>query len=600
MSEIERAVRSAGRRLLLIDVIRRLVLTVSAAIAALILARIIDRLFAMDLPWAPMAGGAAALALVGAMAWAVVSRISRLEAAVRLDEAAGLREAISTALTLERDKDPWSKAVLEHARARAARLNVRAHMPIARPPHASLPIYLLLGLIVVWFTVPEFDLAGRRAQQVAQQTKQAELVQVKADIKAQNKKLEELLAKAAVEVKNEAGDADSPGASDPAAPLPQDLQRVQVKKLTSLADQLEAMRDGEKARKFRAMNEALRRLRQPGAGPMDEFARNLAQGNFTQAKAELDELAKKFADAATTEGERQQAKQQAADLAKQLEKIAERTDSLSKQLEQAGFNADQAKKLASNPEALRQALQNMDALSMPQKEGLINLAEQMASTSSQMQNMSEALSKMGEQMSESGMSAEGMQAMQQLAGQLSDSEMAQMEMANLEAALAECKAQLAEMGQCLGNGEGQGGSGMGEGEGGGNGQQQAQGKGAGSGQGSSGNSPGQGNGLGPRPQEAQFALEKTKANVSTRQGPIIGSRLVFGEQIRGESRAEFSAAVATAAQNATEAMESLAVPRELHGSVKWYFGSLDTKGKTPDAAPASAPPATPATDATKK
>ena len=84
-------------------------------------------------------------------------------------------------------------------------------------------------------------------------------------------------------------------------------------------------------------------------------------------------------------------------------------------------------------------------------------------------------------------------------------------------------------------------------------------------------------------------VDKMKANNKNGNGPIIGSRLVYGDQVRGESQAEYSAAVEAAAKAATEAIDTMQVPKELQGSVKHYFGTLETKTKAQPAATPSDP-----------
>jgi hypothetical protein len=85
---------------------------------------------------------------------------------------------------------------------------------------------------------------------------------------------------------------------------------------------------------------------------------------------------------------------------------------------------------------------------------------------------------------------------------------------------------------------------------------------------------------------ADFRTEKRKADVATGKGPIISSRLVYGEQVKGESLAQFSDAVESGEKAATDAIESKQIPREYHEAVKHYFGSLGKKtGRKPAAAP---------------
>ena len=110
--------------------------------------------------------------------------------------------------------------------------------------------------------------------------------------------------------------------------------------------------------------------------------------------------------------------------------------------------------------------------------------------------------------------------------------------------------------------------------------------------------PGQANGGGSKEQTADESWEKRKVRGALGQGPTIGTTLIEGESIKGESTARFQSAVEAATQQANEAMETNAIPREYHEAVKHYFGRLAAKtkaeqGQVPVGTP-SAPPATPA------
>ena len=90
---------------------------------------------------------------------------------------------------------------------------------------------------------------------------------------------------------------------------------------------------------------------------------------------------------------------------------------------------------------------------------------------------------------------------------------------------------------------------------------------------------GQGNGASPDAKETSVTFNNTKANVNTQQGPIIGSRMVYEGQIRGESRVEFAQSAEAAAANASDAIESMRVPREYEAAVMKYFGALREKAE---------------------
>ena len=164
------------------------------------------------------------------------------------------------------------------------------------------------------------------------------------------------------------------------------------------------------------------------------------------------------------------------------------------------------------------------------------------------------------------------------------------DMENLQAAMDEAKSQLAQLSsQCKGGGA----PGEGECEGSGKLGQWREGESNKKGKGSGGPGQSQG-GISPEAQASDYQFEKKKANVNTTAGPIISSRLVQGDQIRGESVAEFSEAIEQGEATAAEGIDSMRIPREMEGAVKTYFGNL--KKKAEQAKPATNPAPVPAPD----
>jgi hypothetical protein len=94
-------------------------------------------------------------------------------------------------------------------------------------------------------------------------------------------------------------------------------------------------------------------------------------------------------------------------------------------------------------------------------------------------------------------------------------------------------------------------------------------------QGGGSGGPGRGNGPSIAAQQEDYILRKEKANVTNQGGPIIGSTVVYGAQVRGEASARFGEAVDASAAVAAEAIETMRVPREYHDAVRHYFGRLD-------------------------
>ncbi|MBZ0171930.1 MAG: hypothetical protein K8E66_06085, partial [Phycisphaerales bacterium] len=84
-----------------------------------------------------------------------------------------------------------------------------------------------------------------------------------------------------------------------------------------------------------------------------------------------------------------------------------------------------------------------------------------------------------------------------------------------------------------------------------------------------------------------YILKNEKTDVQNLGGPIIGSTLVYGAQVKGEAVAQFGEAVGASSAVAAEACESMQVPREYHGPVMHYFGRLEALAKQGDAGPAA-------------
>lgn len=587
MNEINRVLRQAAWRLFLIDLIRKGVFTLSAAVVALIVALLLERILGLAVPWGQAIGVAGALAAAGALAWSLIALRRGLAVARELDERADLRESLSTALCVAGERDGWSEAVVETARQRAASVQVRRAIPLEAPRAWPAPFALALSMAIVWWSLPHWDVLGLFAEREQEEQAEREIVQVKDEVQQAEQKIEDLLAKAKVP-EDAAKGTDQADAPEPQTP--DEIRRAAIKKLTNVQDRLNELKGGEKSQKFDALKQMMRELKQPGPGPLNELTKAMAKGDFQAAKEKLDELAQQLANGDLSPEQKEQLKEQLQKLSEQLDKLAENRKSLEQKLQQAGMSPEEAKKAAADPEALKQAMEQLKNLTPEQKQQLADMAKAMAEACQQCENMGEAMGKMAKGMGEQGMSQEGMEGMNALRGQLSDAEMLAQEMDAMDAALSETMSQLAKLGgQC------EGGNMAGLGQFGEMrispwraGETQSQGNGSGS--------PGRGWGPSPEAEETDIAIEKRSSPMKLGQGPIIGSRLVQGDAIRGEAVTEFSEAVQASSQAASEALETMQIQREYHPAVKHYFGRLEAKtraaqGGAPAAEPAPAEPA---------
>lgn len=581
---IDRVLSAAGRRLLVVDLLATSAVTLTAALVLVTLLRGAHKLIAFELPfgWGWVLGGAVVAALVAAVVWSVVRRKRGVDLAIEVDERAGLRESLSTAVTLSGRGDAWSRAVVQSADERARKVVVRDAVPVEAPRLWPMALGAALALAVVWFLPRQPIVLGGTAG--AGPEEEAELRQVMAETERQEEEIKALLARTNVAFdEDDAGEEGDPDAALLDARDPVQVRREALKKMTAWRDQLEEAQQGGEQAQFEQTLEQMRQLRDPGQGPMTEFGREMARGNFKDAKEALDRFLEDIDKGELTQEQKEQAKEQLKKLAEQMEKIAEQRQELVEQLQQAGMSEQQAQQAAQSAEGLQQALEGMQGMSDQQKQQMQQAAEAMDRASQATQGMASAMSQMAQNMNPQGMSPEGRQAAEQLADQLSQMEMSQQDMQAMQTAMQELDRQMQQLGQsmskpcegegceacangtCSGQGDGKNGlwrSGQSEGK-----------RGNGSG------GPGQGTGDGPEGEAVDFMLKNERADVQTKGGPIIGQTVVYGNQVIGESRATFGAAVEAGSAEAAEAIETRRVPRKHEKAVQHYFGRLEAAAR---------------------
>jgi chemotaxis protein histidine kinase CheA len=594
MNDIRRVLRAASWRLFLTGAAKWLVLGVMVVLAGAIVTRIIQQGTAWDVPWQAVAMWAPVGVLALALLLGLVTRPDRAATARRVDEGADLREALSTALWAQGQDDPWSRAAVESAAARARTVNVRQAVPVTAPRSWPWIMALAVALVIAWFVIPPFNLMGEREKNEAAQAKMRQVAMAQSQADEAKKKVEQIANKLNL-------DKDEPAPEAPTAPetpkTPEEIRLNAVRQLTAMKDKLDELKQSPAQQGLKAIQDKLQNLKTPGEGPLTELSKQLSLGNFDKASAELQKLAEKMANNAMSPEDRSKAQEQLKQLASQLAQAAQEKKELEKKLSQAGLDP----KLASDPKALSEALKKSENLTQEQKDQLQQQAQAQQQCQNACESMSQSMNQMAQSMSQQGMNQQAQQSMEQMADQLSQLEQMNQEMAAAQAAEGEVTQQLEALssfsesdksgmgacknglsGDCQGEKDGEWREGWNE--------SKTPGRARGG--------PGQANGGHPGAAEAAIDREKRKFKSPNQGGPIISSRLIEGEQIKGESKAEFAAAVVAADQAAAEAIDNNVIPREFHSAVKHYFGRLKTKADVKEAAPAapSGPSAAPAAE----
>ncbi len=582
MRHVDRLIRRASLRLWFSRLCHFTAWTVAGACGLVTLWRVIDLMITVPTDWAVLWIVALGMALVSGIGLAWWKRPNRMAVARFIDERAGLRESLSTALWTAHKQDDWSLAARCHADEIAEHVSISQVVP-TRPSW----VWTIAPILAVTFLglgfLPHADLLKVLETERIAEARQAEILQAHIEVRAAAADIEQALA----------GLQD--GASlledlqldvaDPEAKTPDEIRKAQIRSLTTLADRLTELEQQGSGETFKATSEQLRQLHQPRDAEMkqlDAMVRALQSGDMRAAIDAIEDLSRKIDSEGLTPEQRMHLANQLEDLARQLQDLSEANlQEMRDALERHGIDP----KLAENPEALEQAIQNAANLSPELKQALKKMAKAAQGACQQCNNMGEGMKNLSQAIRQGSNAGS---AFGQVAGQLSELELMQGEMDRMQAARAQILRQVESLaGQCRGGANGLPSfekwslaSVAGSGRRGAAGNSLPGGR--------EGGASGSGNNLVDQADPSQFATRRQQSSsLIAGDAPPIGSTMIEGEQIRGESRQQFAEVVRLSSRNAAEAIETLVVPREYHDAVKAYFGQLERRandesaGQTP-------------------
>ncbi len=322
-------------------------------------------------PWDAWVGvvvlaAAVAAGMVAAALWAMIRDRGSLDAAIEVDRRFGLKERVSSALALsgEERASGAGKALLDDAVRRVRRIDVGEHFALAPGRQLLLPLApAIIALVVVLFVHPTVD--GKQAQAslnpaIKKQIENSSDGLVR-KLKEQRKQAEQLKLKDAQDLFKRLEE----GTEDLADQTKGDRKEA-LKKLNDLAREINQRR--QELGGAERIQEKLDQLKNIDRGPADKFLQAVKQGDFQQAKEELQKLKDKIADGKLTDEERQQLANQLDQMQQKLQNLADAhrqaQEDLQKRIQQArqqGRN-DEASKLQEQLDQLRQQTQQMNQL----------------------------------------------------------------------------------------------------------------------------------------------------------------------------------------------------------------------------------------------
>jgi uncharacterized membrane protein (DUF485 family) len=285
--------------------------------------------------------GGGVISLILAAVFTYRARQTSDNVAIEIDKRFGLKERLSSAMTLgseDRESDA-GKALLHDAEDRAQTIDVRdkfRFQPDRRLALPLIPILLLIGIAFLPNAIPEITpeaLAEKRDKQ-----------QVEVAIKEMQKKIDK--QKKAL---TEKGLDD---AMENLNSLQRKLDDLDPEKLPNKKDALVKLNDIKKEIEDRqrelgdskALKESLNKLKDVGEGPAQKIAEAMSKGDMKEAQKAIKDLADKLKLGKMSEAEKKKLAKELNEIANQLKKIAEqhqaKKEELKKQLEKATKQGD--------------------------------------------------------------------------------------------------------------------------------------------------------------------------------------------------------------------------------------------------------------------
>lgn len=584
MSELERSARWAQRRLLLNRWLTALGWSLAGAGGVFILAVCVERSLTLLEDGRPFYGwlslGLIGAAVMGSALWAWLTRETLHTAAARLDEAAGLKERISSGLFCLPSRDPFACAVVADAERISRGLPLHHHLPVRVPVSAPWAGGVTLAALLFFWLFPTLDLIGKQEQQQEARNRQERIERTVALLKPlvapELKKLQE----SNPELKKDLEDLEM--LKDARLETPADLRQEMMKKVEKLGQKLEQKAESGEAAQIEEFKKMMNRLATAPKSetPVGELSKALARSDFNSAQEAIKNLQEQLSKEAKTPEEKEKAeqmRQELQQLAEKLNQIAEDDKKLRDQLARTGMNDEEIRqameKLAQKDlEGLKQQLQ-AKGLSKEQAEQLAQQLKKKCDAAGMACKLALALSKtggnQGQAAGETG-EQELLDGLTDAAEQLSELEALEQDLNQLSASLSQLNALKNKIGkpctQC--GGTGMLGDGMCPG---------CQGSGMGHGRGGDGLGPGmgplgQGEGGLAEYEQTRFNTVQRRARVNTQAGSVI-SRQEFegGEQFKGEVSREFTEAVISAQREVADNIANERVPRPYQRSVSEYF-----------------------------
>lgn len=436
MTQLERQIRTTQHRLWLNRWLHDVCLCGAIAGGAFAAAVVIQRLYEFAVPVSWVGTGL----VVAALVWSTIRTMTRREsaelAAAKLDEAAGLRERLSSGRYCVGVDDPFAQAVVADADRVSGSLSVRSHIRL-RPPRPLGFAAVALVLAGMSFLVPAGVLKSTEAKASTKQSFEREQthVAVKRQLDAVRQMAETTPALAEFTDDLSGLEKLSGGKLE----RPTDIRHEAIKQIDKLEDAVKQKLSGEKYETVPEMKKLLRGLKSPSSAeaPTEKLAQALSKGDFKVAKEEVQALREQLATLKSEEDKElvEKMSKQLAEMAKQLEQVA-KDEQLAQKLEQLGIKKEDLERMLeklskADLDQLKKQLEEK-GLSQQQIEKMAKQLQQRQAAGATAKKLAKAM-KQSASAGQAGQTSEAIEGLQQAGEQLSELEQLEQEMNQLDA-----------------------------------------------------------------------------------------------------------------------------------------------------------------------
>lgn len=405
MDKIEQQVKRAQRRLVLQQFLSIASWWLFTAMLVAVIGLTIPKIWPLEFDkqtwmWSWIGGGIGG-GFLFAVIWTYLHRRSRVDAAIEIDHRFGLKERVTSVLTLQPAEleSEVGRALMDDTLRRIDQIDVRDNFPVRANWRSLLPLLPAIAIFVLASGfIPD---ATPEKEATAASQKLAEKKQIEKSAKELQKRLAEVKKKAEEEGLK---DADAifkelqKGLNELTAKNDIDRKNALVK-INNLAKDLEKRR--EKLGGADKLRDQMQKMKDLQQGPADKIAKAMKEGDFGKALEELKKLQEGLKADELTEEQKEQLAKQLEQLQKKLQEMVDAHNQAKQDLEEqikqqmAAGNVDEANKLQNQLDKLNQMNQQMDQLQQ-MAENLGQCKECMQN--GDMQNAANQMAKLGDQL----------------------------------------------------------------------------------------------------------------------------------------------------------------------------------------------------------